>query len=668
MDSRISSVDQAKVCLLDKSSFILQGGAGSGKTESLKELITYLHSVNPKAKLVCITHTNLAVDEIKSRVGEEILVSTIHSFVEDIIKDYKVNIKEVIAELFKLPILESMQIIDIENEKEHKKIEHEKYKKLCKKYLREEYKLSKQEPFNYVDKREYDKNPESYNSQLNQAILGYNDIIQSSVKERNYYYIKYNKTKFNNFKELSYGHDGLIDIFIHLSKKYTLLKKIISDKYDYILIDEFQDTRSDVIDCFVDIVASNQNFCIGLFGDSMQSIYKEGVGSIDKHINSGLIKLILKEDNYRCSYQVLDLINNLRLDNTKQSVALKRQENGLFESTSNRQGKVRFLYKVVPGKPTTFSSQEDKDNYLNQLKNLIDLAEGEFEHTKILLLTNKGIASEVGFGELYKVFSNRYTEVGDHIERTLEIIMAYELAELCIQYIDHNFNYVITSLKSNGYLLKSVNDKVFISNVIADFINGQDSIINTVNKAIELKFLKISESYCNYIERANKFIKDCELNEKFCAFELNYNNGINTFARMKKDGISITEEEFNELQSIKKKKDFYTNLFSDDLKFKDVLNYVSYINEKFKYITMHKTKGSSIDSVLLVLDEYFWNEYNFKTIYDGTPSDDVHRIRAQRLFYVACSRARSNLTCVKLIEESEEVAFKRTFPFAQKIN
>lgn len=40
-DSVIAAIDQCKKCIDEKRSFVLQGGAGSGKTESLKELLIY---------------------------------------------------------------------------------------------------------------------------------------------------------------------------------------------------------------------------------------------------------------------------------------------------------------------------------------------------------------------------------------------------------------------------------------------------------------------------------------------------------------------------------------------------------------------------------------------------------------------------------------------------
>jgi len=64
--------------------------------------------------------------------------------------------------------------------------------------------------------------------------------------------------------------------------------------------------------------------------------------------------------------------------------------------------------------------------------------------------------------------------------------------------------------------------------------------------------------------------------------------------------------------------------------------------------------------VLVVLDEYFWHEYNFRHIYSGEADADK-KWKNQKLFYVACSRAKNNLKIVRLIsdecEKSELEAF-----------
>lgn len=112
-----------------KTSFVLQGGAGSGKTESLKELLLYLKNSNPTARVVCITRTNVAANEILSRIGDIYSVSTIHSFLNDIIKNYKKNIHSVIGELFYIPTFIRKEKTDDVSDTEYQKSEHENYKK-----------------------------------------------------------------------------------------------------------------------------------------------------------------------------------------------------------------------------------------------------------------------------------------------------------------------------------------------------------------------------------------------------------------------------------------------------------------------------------------------------------------------------------------------------------
>ena len=48
-ETTIAAVEQCKKCIDNKSIFVLQGGAGRGKTESLKELLIYSSQTNPKA-------------------------------------------------------------------------------------------------------------------------------------------------------------------------------------------------------------------------------------------------------------------------------------------------------------------------------------------------------------------------------------------------------------------------------------------------------------------------------------------------------------------------------------------------------------------------------------------------------------------------------------------
>lgn len=79
------------------SSFLVEAGAGSGKTYSLNKVIEWIQSNKwteynrKKQNVVCITYTNAAVDVISERLSKDsfILPSTIHSFAWNAIKQYQ---------------------------------------------------------------------------------------------------------------------------------------------------------------------------------------------------------------------------------------------------------------------------------------------------------------------------------------------------------------------------------------------------------------------------------------------------------------------------------------------------------------------------------------------------------------------------------------------------
>ena len=55
-------VVEALQCIKNGKNFILEGGAGSGKTYSLISLIIALTKELPNIRIVCITYTNNAVE------------------------------------------------------------------------------------------------------------------------------------------------------------------------------------------------------------------------------------------------------------------------------------------------------------------------------------------------------------------------------------------------------------------------------------------------------------------------------------------------------------------------------------------------------------------------------------------------------------------------------
>lgn len=676
----LKALKDIQECIRNNTNFVLQGGAGSGKTETLKRTLEYLSSNKQDIEIACITHTNLAVNEIKSRVGDQYTVSTIHSFLNTIIKDYKKNIHHVIYELFKLELMERIQLEKYDDEKIQKKAEHAKYKKLHGKYTARLFTVTQEKEAKVESKKIYDQEPEKYNDTLNDKINALNQLMSDEISAKDHNKIKYNDTRFNSYNDLTYGHDGLLDLSNLLFEKYPLLGKILQDRYDCIFIDEYQDTNEKIISIFLEKLPNKDKTLVGLFGDSMQAIYGDGIGNVLAYIENGILTKIDKEDNFRCSEQVKDFVNQFRYDGLKQDIAFKTV-NGVQETLADRQGDVEFYYSIYDKKPNSRSSIEDRDDYTKTLDCLIEKAIGENVDFKQLKLTNKSIATDVGFSNLYKIFNNRYLEPQEYMDRALAELQFSELFELCRAYKPINgkpdYNEVLIKLSQQGFALKKLSDKQIIKDKIDQILNSELGALETLNLAHELKLIKKSESHDLYIEQGITHLDRVKVDEKYTEFKELYFDDGHTFSKFKKKITLLNleifnntdEDDFKELKRDVEKESFYKELFSPELKFNEILNYFNYQNENTNYITMHKTKGGEIDNVLVVLDEYFWTqEYNFRTAF--CDEDNVEKKeKNQRLIYVACSRAKTNLKCVRLVSDKVEAEeFSKFFKNVHRVD
>jgi DNA helicase-2/ATP-dependent DNA helicase PcrA len=212
-------IDEIQKQIQKGNNFLVSGGAGSGKTYSLMEVIDLIYSLNPLSTIACITFTNIAADEIKQRAKHKNLeVSTIHDFLWSSIKNYQNDLKKSLVALIKQEIVEGKSGIKYSGEKD----------------ITLEYFQDKE--INYKDYRKIDD-----------GIL---------------------------------WHDDILKISNYMFNTYPLLCDILKDKYKYILIDEYQDTEKQVVDIFLKYIpkSSDKKNVVGFFGDIMQSIYGGRVG------------------------------------------------------------------------------------------------------------------------------------------------------------------------------------------------------------------------------------------------------------------------------------------------------------------------------------------------------------------------------------------------------
>ena len=333
-------------CIKNKESFVLDAGAGSGKTWTLVQALNYALEAKSKElknngqKIVCITYTNIAKDEIIERTehNELIHVSTIHDFLWGCIKRFQSELKVKFLELLEEKIAK----------------EQETLSKLTARAV---------------------KGKEKSESKITR----YKEAIESLNSKA----IKINYDNFSNYKEGKFSHDALIVIAEKIFSSYQKIRKIITDTYPIIFVDEYQDTQEKTVTILLNYLKGRKDFTLGFFGDKRQQIYDTGIGEIPAEHN---LKLIQKTENYRSSKEVIELLNKIRSD-------IQQYQ----PPTNTRRGEILFFHKLDTNDFSAkgFIEQRLKDKWE------LDSA----DKVKILYLTHRFIAKENEYEELYQIHS-----------------------------------------------------------------------------------------------------------------------------------------------------------------------------------------------------------------------------------------------------------------------
>ena len=591
--------------------FLLSGGAGSGKTYSLVSVIRQAILENPTAKVACMTYTNAAVKEIEERVNHKNLnVSTIHDFLWDNIKHFQKELK--------------VAIIALANDEEVSRIS--------------------------ID----DANPIP-----NTYYEGLEDGIQ--YKE----YVR--------LRDGIISHDELLLVANYLFDKYPKLSSIVKDKFQFIFIDEYQDTSKAVVDTFLThFKKSERKNIIGFFGDAMQSIYEDGIGNLDEYKgqDADKVKEIPKKQNRRNPQLVINLANKLRTDGIIQEPSIDINAPNMVEGIVKK-GTVLFLYSTDGNIEKVEKSLGE--NYGWDFNNT--------KQTKELNLTHNLIASKAGFRELMDIYDsdpiiglktdilnkikdnkkNNRPEIAiddndtfdvvvdkfqlKNIQRNLkkDILLADPIkAELYNQLKDKLFSEVRKIYMNKDALTddkkqdKDDENKKGSKrdNLIKHLFKIQNSISLYKNKQYN-EFLRVTDYRIHIRSIANKRLLKENIDNLINVGEKTIEEVI-TDAHEK--GISLIDDR---LLVFKEKNEYLYNRVKD-VKFNEFQKLYEYLEGQTPFSTQHKTKGAEFDNVLVILDNGGWNNYNFEKMFLGTATPSVLE-RTQKLFYVCCTRAKENL-------------------------
>ncbi|MDY0365597.1 MAG: UvrD-helicase domain-containing protein [Arcobacteraceae bacterium] len=341
----LSTIEEIYQCIDNKESFILDAGAGSGKTWSLIESLKYIiknHSeqyYRNSQKIVCITYTNVAKNEIIERLENNglVMVSTIHDFLWSCISQFKKELKIKLIEVIEEKIVKVQN--DLDNLKSKKGITFDKN-------------LEKKEKLEESKKR----------------LL----LTQNKTQYKNYF----------SYENNIISHDEVVELSSKIFSSYPVIRKIVADSYPVIFVDEYQDTFPKTINILLDNLLPTNRILFGFYGDKLQKIYDTGIGEIPLQYK---LKRITKSENYRCSTAVVDLLNKIRDD-------IKQIPSGKNKSI---QGSCTFYQNT--------GSSFDLNAFINsELKDKLKLLDS-LDNLKVLYLTHKLIARENNYEELYNL-------------------------------------------------------------------------------------------------------------------------------------------------------------------------------------------------------------------------------------------------------------------------
>ena len=323
-----------------KNKFLINAPAGSGKTTSIRNHLKSIYMEHPESKVLCITYTNRAADELKKDLeSPNITVSTIHSYINDLIK----------------PFFGQTEAINL-------------YWEL---YGR---KISERIENSNGDERIAESN-QHYIEKFGSLSL---DIVKSNIDE-----LSYGETPFTSLYTGKLSHDDLLMFAYYLIKKYPVILRKISDKYNYIFIDEYQDTSAFILKIFYEAVKDRPNIMLYLLGDRMQQIYHNYDGSFEEQFKEFDTSKKL-DTNHRSIGEIISILNRIYNDNR-------------FDQ--NPSDKNRDLKPDIPPKILVSSD----------IKETVSKIQANFPNILTLYLMNKEKYEEIGAQHLYECYNSMET-------------------------------------------------------------------------------------------------------------------------------------------------------------------------------------------------------------------------------------------------------------------
>lgn len=368
--------NQLKAILKTQGAVMVIAGAGSGKTRVLTNRIAYLIAEKNvlESNILAITFTNKAAKEMKERIynlvgdtSKYIWINTFHSMCVRILRQH----------IDLLGYNKNFTILDTSEQK------------TIIKNIVKELNLSEDsyQPNNILKIISNSKNSMVSVSEMKaQARFGFIKNV-AEIYENYQKYLKKNSVL---------DFDDLMLKTIVLFEKHSEVLALYQNKFEYIHVDEYQDTNVIQYKLIKMLSEVHKNICV--VGDDDQSIYSWRGACSDNIINFEKdyedVEVIFLDQNYRSNSTILDAANAIIKNNTD------RKDKALW--SENKGG----------DKITVYSAANDKDETDDIAKKILDLKAQGIDYKDIAILYRANYLSRsmenscMAFGIPYKLIGS----------------------------------------------------------------------------------------------------------------------------------------------------------------------------------------------------------------------------------------------------------------------
>lgn len=581
---------QREAVLHKEDPCLVLAGAGSGKTRVLTERICYLinEGVRPQ-NILAITFTNKAAREMRERVhnsigdeADKIFIGTFHSLGLKIVRENA----EVLGYSKNITILDKDDV-----------------NSLIKKFMKEMNLDSDKYPVKYIlNKISFAKNEGLSPEQYEKFMKGALDEAVIRIYKR---YV--NALKRNN----SVDFDDLLIMPLEIFKKSDEVMDKYQEHYQYILVDEYQDTNGVQYDLCKMLASKYRNLFV--VGDMDQSIYSFRFANYMNVLNfekdNPDAKVVVLDENYRSTNNILKAANQVIKNNTE------RKEKNLWSNNGDGD-KIKYV---------RCEGELDEAKYVvSEARKLIQMGENPSEIAVLYRTNGQSRVVEESFlkeGIPFKIVGSYFF----YNRKEIKDLIAY-LHLIYNSNDDVSLERVI-NVPKRGIGLKTI-DKLRTEANIRDV-----SMFDVIDSGKELEFKKLIIDLREESKNTNlSGLVDLILDKSGIKKELEETNSLESEIRLENleefKSITLAFEE----RGIYNLDEFLENisLVSDMKEYKEVENGVT-------LMTLHSAKGLEFNNVFLVgMEEGI---FPHSRCYE-TPSEMEEE---RRLCYVGITRARKKL-------------------------